>query len=300
LTLSNLTPAASGNYSVVATATGGSATSTVATLTVILLSSSVTLTSPTNPAGYLDNLSFTAAVTPTNATGSIQFFTNGAAFDTQPLAAGSAVSTNLSSLPRGTNIIVAAYSGDANDLPSTNTLLQIITNHPPTAPTVYYSRAPGSPLTIAVTNLAATWSDVDGDTISLAGVSVSTNGVTIANNGVTLGYFDSNDVPDQFTCMITDGFGGTNFQTVNIVVRPSGGSTPDIVSVAANPDGSFTLLLAGAPGDIHILEATPSLALPATWQPLATNTLDATGVWQFTDAQATNFLRQFYRIQLAQ
>jgi hypothetical protein len=36
------------------------------------------------------------------------------------------------------------------------------------------------------------------------------------------------------------------------------------------------------------------------WQPIATNTLDASGAWQFADTQATNFLQRFYRLRLAQ
>ena len=40
--------------------------------------------------------------------------------------------------------------------------------------------------------------------------------MTLTNTGTALVYFNSNNVADQFTCTITDGFGGTNFQTVAI------------------------------------------------------------------------------------
>jgi len=293
LTLSNLTLAAAGNYFVVVAAAGGSSTSAVATLTVNLLSSTIALAASANPSGFKDSLNFTASVTPTNATGTIQFFTNGPAFDLQILAAGRAVSTNISSLPRGTNFITAIYSGDANDLPVTNTLAQIVTNHPPTAAAAFYTRAAGFPLTIAVTNLATSWSDADGDSISLAAVSASTNGITLTNNGVALVYFNSNNVADQFTCTISDGWGGTNFQAVNIAV-----AFPGIAGVAANPDGSFTLNLTGVPGDTYVLETTTNLISSANWFPIATNTPGTNGVWQFNDAQATNFSQRFYRLKL--
>jgi hypothetical protein len=39
--------------------------------------------------------------------------------------------------------------------------------------------------------------------------------------------------------------------------------------------------------------------LPIGWLFIATNTLGTNGVWQFTDAQATNFPQQFYRLMLA-
>ena len=35
------------------------------------------------------------------------------------------------------------------------------------------------------------------------------------------------------------------------------------------------------------------------WLPIATNTLDASGTWLFTDLQAENFQQQFYRLELA-
>ncbi len=81
LTLSNLALAAVGNYFAVVAAAGGSSTSAVATLTVNLLSASVVLDASANPSGFKDGLNFTASVTPTNATGAIQFFTNGPAFE---------------------------------------------------------------------------------------------------------------------------------------------------------------------------------------------------------------------------
>ena len=61
----------------------------------------------------------------------------------------------------------------------------------------------------------------------------------------------------------------------------------------------MTLNLGGAPGDTYVLETTTNLVPPASWQPVATNTLGTNGVWQFTDTAATNFPQQFYRLKLA-
>ncbi len=169
LTLSNVTAAAAGNYFAVVTADGGSTTSSVVALTVDLISPALAVASSANPSGFNDNLNFSATLTPTNITGAIQFLTNGTAFDVEPLVAGTAVSTNLSVLPRGTNVVTALYSGDANDLPATNTLAQIVTNHPPAVTDVFYERLAGYPLDIPVADLATNWSDLDGDTPSLAG-----------------------------------------------------------------------------------------------------------------------------------
>ena len=295
LTLSNLNISAAGNYSVVATASGGSSTSVVATLTVNLLSSTVAVTSSENPSGFKDNVSFTAATTPTNATGTVQFFTNGVAFETEPVVAGAAVSTNISSLPRGTNSVTAVYSGDASYLSATNSLAQVVTNHPPVATPAFYTNTASFTLVIPIADLATHWSDVDGDTISLAAVSVSTNGITLTNTGTALVYFNSNNVADRFTGTITDGFGGTNFQTVAIAPAPD--TTPLITGVVAG-NGSVTLSLGGASGHTYILETTTNLTLPGSWQSIATNTAGTNGVWQFTDTQATNFTQRFYRLEL--
>jgi hypothetical protein len=299
LTLSNLNTGEAGNYFVVAGARGGSTTSSVVTLTVDLISPVITLASSENPSGFKDGVIFTANIAPTNATGTIQFLTNGAAFDLEPLVAGTAVSTNLYSLPRGTNIVTAIYSGDADDLSATNTLALIVTNHPPAANDVIYSRLAGYPLDIAVADLATNWSDADGDTVSLAGIGVSADGVTVTNNAGTLVYFDTNNVDDQFVCTISDGCGGTNFQTVYIDIVLTN-TIPTIISVGSGLNGSVTLSLGGAPGDTYVLEVTTNLLSPDGWQPLATNTLGTNSLWQFTDTETTNFPCRFFRLKLGQ
>jgi hypothetical protein len=299
LTLSNLTLAAAGNYSVIAAASGGSSTSVVATLTVNLLSATVALASSENPSGFKDSVNFTAALTPANATGAIQFSTNGIVFDLEPLSGGAAVSTNLSSLPRGTNLVTALYSGDATYLPATNALAQVVTNHPPVAAPAFYTNTASFTLTILIANLATNWSDVDGDTVSLAAVSVSTNGITLTNTGAALVYFNSNNVADQFTCTITDGFGGANFQTVTIAPALRSSTAPLITGIVAAGNGSVTLSLGGAPGCAYVLETTTNLASSAIWQPAATNTPGTNGVWQFTETEGANFQQRFYRLKLA-
>ena len=299
LTFSNLNTGARGDYSVVVTAAGGSSTSVVATLTVNLRPSTVAFASSEDPSGFKDSVTFTTIVTPTNATGSIQFFTNASAFDSETIVVGQASSTNIALLPRGTNVVAAVYSGDASYLPATNSLAQIVTNHPPVAAPAFYTNIPGLSLSIAIAGLATNWSDADGDAVSLAGVSVSTNGITLTNTGVALVYFSTNNVADQFICTISDGFGGTNCQTVAIAAGALPDTTPLITGVANNRDGSINLNLAGAPGYTYVLETTTNLVSPGSWLPLSTNVAGTNGVWQFADTQATNYTQRFYRLRLA-
>ena len=300
LTLSNLTTAAAGNYFAVATAAGGSTTSAVATLTVNLNPAAVALVASANPAGFKDSLNFTATITPTNGSGTIQFLTNGAAFDAKLLLAGTATSTNLSTLPRGTNFITAIYSGDASFLPATNSLAQVVTNHPPQVAPAFYTLVAGLNLNVAVADLATNWSDADGDVLAIAFINASTNGVSVTNTAPSLFYANSNYVNDQFVCVISDGFGGTNFQTVNITVVPQTNATPTISGVVLQPGGNgVTLQLNGGFAATYILESASDL-LVGDWQPVATNTLDLTGTWQFTDFGVSNSPSRFYRLKLVQ
>ena len=63
------------------------------------------------------------------------------------------MSLSITNLPRGTNLITVSYYGDSNYVGSTNTLNQIVTNHPPVAVDATYYRAKGLSLKIALTNL---------------------------------------------------------------------------------------------------------------------------------------------------
>jgi subtilase family serine protease len=83
LELANLNPALAGNYSVLVTAAGGTSTSAVASLTVPLIAAAGTLVSSENPSGFYDHLAFTEGVTPAVATGTVQFYTNGALYQSR-------------------------------------------------------------------------------------------------------------------------------------------------------------------------------------------------------------------------
>ena len=242
LAIVSVSPASAGNYSVVATAAGGSTTSAVATLTVDLIPASLALNSSDNPAGFKDSLNFTAAMTPAGATGACAILHQRIFFDGEPLAAGTAASVFTAALPRGTNQITAIYSGDANDSPATNSLAQIVTDHPPVAADYFTERYTGLPLDIPVANLASNWSDADGDTVSLAAIGVSTNGVTVTNVAGMLVYWNTNDVDDAFVCTVSDGWGGTNFRTVHVTVVPlPKNAVPAISSLTVNGGNTISL-----------------------------------------------------------
>jgi subtilase family serine protease len=297
LTLIAVSTNNAGSYSVVITNISGSVTSSVATLTVNLLASTMVLTSSANPSGYKDSLNFTASLGSSSATGTVQFLTNGVLFNAQTLAAGAATSAPIATLPRGTNLIAARYSGDANYLPATNTLSQMVTNHPPVTAAFYTNQYAGLSLKIPVAVLANYWSDADGDALSLAGISVSTNGVVVSNSAGTLVYYNSNNVADLFVCALSDGWGGTNFQNVYIaVVALPANAIPAITSVVPGANGTISINLAGMAGLTYVLQATTNLIPPGNWLPLATNVPDTSGIWLLSEP--ANLPQQFYRLEL--
>ena len=257
--------------------------------------SSILLGSSANPVAHLSPVFFTASVTPSTLSGTVLFLTNGVTFDSQTLSGGTASSVTTSVLPRGTNTITAQYSGNANYSPSTNTLSEGVTNNPPTANPAVYIRLVGSPLTIVITNLATNWNDLDGDALALVGVSnPSTNGGTVTFDSANIYYNNGNYVTDRFGYTISDGQGGTNNGIVTVLMMQQ------TVSDVTVSNGSVVLDFTGIPGSTYWVEAATNLTPPMNWTPLSTNVAGTNGLWQFTDAQATNFLQRFYRTQLGQ
>ena len=117
---------ATGAHSITAAYSGDAndAASTSAALaqTVNKLASSVTLASSANPSAYGQSVTFTAAISPASATGTVQFLDGTTSLGTATIASGSAALA-ISTLATGVHSITAAYSGDANDATSTSAAL---------------------------------------------------------------------------------------------------------------------------------------------------------------------------------
>jgi autotransporter-associated beta strand protein len=252
----------------------------------------LTLTSPENPSGYQDIIGFTA-IAAVNATGNVTFQTNGVLFDLETLTNGVATSVATASLPRGTNLITAIYSGDGNYFPSTNALNQIVTNHPPTTvPASYVRNAGVNMLRITISQLLTNATDIDGDTISLNSVGTSTNGVTLIDSSGYLLYQNTNNVNDQFNYTVTDGYGGTNTGLVNIILSTNSvfGQTSSGISTI---NGAPTISFAGIPGYSYSVECSTNLT---DWNVVWTTNAPGNGVFQFTDPSAPQ-PTAYYRLQ---
>ena len=289
-------PTNAGSYTVIGTINNANYTgSATNTLVISQASVSVLINSSANPCGYRDTITFTASLISTNATGTVQFATNGVAFDLETLTNGQAKSVGLSSLPRGTNLIAATYSGDSSYLSGANTFEQVVTNHPPQAVTATYTLTAVPSYKILITDLATNWSDADGDPITLVSVNTSTNGSAVSFGSKYIYYSDTNMVSDQFTYVISDGQGGTGIGIVNLL-EPSidTNRTLNITSITRNNDGSMTVGFAGIPGYTYWVEAATNLTVPA-WEVISTNVAGSNGLWEITDTNAANYSMRFYR-----
>jgi len=249
-------------------------------VTITKASTFVGASSTKNPSGYKDTVAYTATL-PADATGSVVFSSTDEAFSTNTLIGGNANSLTLATLPRGTNQITAIYSGDANYLPSTNSLAQIVTNHPPVTGNAVYIRNAGiASLRILISDLLTNVTDADGDAITMAGIGTSTNSITVATAGTNyLNYYNTNNVNDQFSYTVTDGYGGTNSGLVSIVVSNAsvGQITGQLTSFTG---GVANLAFHGIPNYGYIAERSTNLT---DWVDVVTNSAATNGVINVSD-----------------
>src|SRR5205807_1093541 len=82
-----------------------------------------------NPSAIGQSVTFTATVSPTSATGAVQFLDGSTALGSAPISGGIAV-LPLATLSAGAHSITAAYSGDANNAASASCVLTQTANQP--------------------------------------------------------------------------------------------------------------------------------------------------------------------------
>jgi arabinogalactan endo-1,4-beta-galactosidase len=271
LMLTGITSNSTTNYTLVITNVYGSVTSSVAILTVLV---PATITTP------LTNQTIECAgnaMFVINASGTLPLSYQWSLDDTTVSGAtnSSFLLTNVS-LPSHTVAVVVSnfYASTTNSA--------ILTVQDTTPPVI--TLIGGNPI---YTNLDNAFTDPGTTAYDACAGSVT----VVASGTVNINVVGTNTL----TYTADDGNGNTNTVTRTVIVSDS---TPVISGVAINPDGSFTLNLAGAPGSTYILETITNLFAPLGWQPIATNTFDKSGIWQFTEMNAANFQQQFYRLKL--
>jgi hypothetical protein len=117
---------AGGSHSITATYSGNAnysgSTSPALTQTVNQASTTISVSSSPNPSTYGQSVTFTGAVSPAGATGTVQFFDGPSSLGTATLSGGTA-QLSTSSLAVGSHSITTTYSGNANYSGSTSPAL---------------------------------------------------------------------------------------------------------------------------------------------------------------------------------
>ena len=199
--------------------------------------------------------------------------------------------TNNFVLPIGTNVVVVCVvDALGNTAYSTNTVVvqdqtpPLILSQPQSQTNLLGTTANFSVAATACTPLTFQWYSNNAALSAQTKASLTLSGVAPAAGA------------GNYFVVVTAAGGSSTSAVVTLTVNVP---LPVINAAAANPDGSFTLQLAGLPGYPYILEVTTNFFPPGNWLPLATNTLGTNGLWQFTDTSATNYPQQFYRLELS-
>ena len=262
--------------------------------------STLALISSVNPLGFKDSVIFTASL-PGNVTGIVVFKTNNAVLNTVSVL-GAATSVSTASLPRQDNTIAAEYSGDFYHIPSTASLTQTVTNHPPAAGLHYLATILNTPLNISAATLASKDYDADGDPLTITAVSGPTSGgglVALSDQGTITytppnNYVTPNAEPEVFTYAIADNFGGTNLGTAKVTVRL--GQATSVFNSIAPVNGTVNLHGYGIPGHHYDIQVSSNMQ---DWTTLTTVAAAPNGVIFYTDTPPDGAGQRFYRFAVS-
>lgn len=235
-------------------------------LTVQPSATSVTISSSANPSVFGSAVTFTAALSPSSATGTVQFLDGTTALGTTPITSGAATFVT-SNLTAGNHSIQAVYSGDASH---------------PTASSPVLTQVVNNPLTPTTVSLAST-------------MNPTTSSFTVQYNAVISPHSDgSGNIPGGSVDLLD---GGTVIATGQL----SNGSTQIFAQLASLGDHSLTAVYRGdsnftgssSPVLIETVKSTPTVTLASDTNPaVAGGTVNftaslspanATGTITFTD-----------------
>jgi hypothetical protein len=250
----------------------------------VLAASTVALVSNANPSLAGQSATFTASVTPSTATGTIQFFDGGTLIGTVSLASGAA-SFATASLARGAHSISATYGGDASDAAaSSGTLNQVVRASASVALTSSLNPSTaGQALTFSasVTPSMATGTVqfLDGSTVlgtvnlNSGSAALSTSGLAVGAHSITASYSgDSFDTAATSAALPQTVNAGAPGAPSNLTATAAGSSQINLAWTASATSGvTYNVYESITPG------FTPSVANRIA-SGVASTTYSATGL----------------------
>jgi hypothetical protein len=257
------------------------------------------LVSSANPSTNGGNVTFTATVqtngvTTAGATSNYIFSVDGTPVATNVVVSGSA-SYASSALTIGSHTIQAIYLGDGTYLPSTNSLVQVVTNLPPVAnpdtATTYWN------VPVTLTPLVND-SDPLALPLTLVSVSPSSGTASIINNNTNVLFTPATGASTTATLnyVITNGAGGSASSIITVTVTNP--PTPKVTSVKTSGGNLILSGTNGAPNGVYtVLAATNVAQAVATWTPILTNTFDGSGYFTNSIPMTNTVPKDFFRLK---
>jgi autotransporter-associated beta strand protein len=196
-----------------------------------------------------------------------------------------------------TVVFDVAPPGGATIVDTGSKIQLVVPNIPPVAGssfTLYVVL--GTPSSVPIVGGKYSPSDADGDALTITSVTGTTNG-TATTDGTNITYTATGAGSDSFTYTVSDGYGGTATQAINVVIDSSTtGQTGHNSLRLLPPDGSGNMVLtyAGIPGFNYALDGATNLVPPIVWAPQLTNTAAGNGSLSYT-INTNNTGAQFFR-----
>jgi subtilase family serine protease len=212
-------------------------------------------------------------------------------FDGAPLAAANVAGAPAETLTL-TNV-TAAEAGDYsvvvtnnNGLITSSAVMVTVTNPPPAANLYAINRTAGLSAHIFWANIATNWSDLDGDTVTLAGINlVTANGVTVLTNGTQILYpASAPNTDDQISYTVSDGAGGTGTGVIDVVVPSPFVTGQQSLAALTVQNGAITASFYGIPAYTYETQRSTNLNAGTGWVTIATNLVGINGLITVTDS----------------
>jgi autotransporter-associated beta strand protein len=145
------------------------------------------------------------------------------------------------------------------------------------------------------------------DSVNVTGA-LTCGGTLIVNNlagnlaaGDSFKFFRAGTFSGNFSTLTLPSLGtglawNTNALTTNGILSVVSTVAPQFGSMTQQPDGNFVFNGLGAAYSSYDLDAASNLTPPVVWLMITSGIANATGTFQLSDLQATNFPSRFYRI----